>query len=89
MNVGNGRAGLRTSLRDRLLGGSREQALDEKGDLPPSSRFGHIDDFPLLRPRALAGNFHHEAVHEAVDDGVRLGIHGLLKTRGGGHHLHE
>jgi len=86
MNAGYRRVALlpqgRSRLRGRLLSASREQALDEKGDLPPSSRFGHIDGFPL-RCRALVGNFHHGAVD---NNEVRLGVHGPLKTRKGERH---
>jgi len=88
MNAGYRRVALlpqgRSRLRGRLLSASREQALDEKGDLPPSSRFGHIDAFPLRR-RALVGNFHHEA----VGNEVRLGIHGPWKAGEGGCHPQE
>lgn len=88
MNAGYRRVALlpqgRALLRGRLLSASREQALDDKGDLPASSRFGHIDGFPRHR-RALVENFHHEA----VDNEVRLGVLGPLKTRGEGHHPQE
>jgi len=63
-------------MRGRLLSVSREQAIDDQGELSPSSSFGHLDGFPLRH-------------HGAVDREVSLRIHGPLKPREGGRHLLE